>query len=443
MGRVQRIRVSQNRRFLVQEDGTPFFWLGDTAWELIHKLNRENAEKYLKNRAERQFNVVQAVALAELEGLQTPNAYGRRPLKRNDRGVFDPTMPDVEDGTYDYWDHLDFIIDKAADFGIYIALLPTWGDKYHQAWGKGPEIFHAENAKVFGQWLGERYKDRTNIIWVLGGDRHLLEYKHFEVNRALAEGIKAGDEGNHLLTFHPPGGYSSSRHVHNEGWLDFNMIQSGHGEGVQQNYLKVKEDYEKLPIKPTLDAEPCYEDHPIGFNPDNGYFDESDVRQAAYYAVFAGGFGHTYGHHSIWSMSTGQFHSVDFSKPGSYFIMDWEEALQRPGGAQMQHLKKLIESRSFLDRIPDQQLIIENRTGANYMVATRGKKYALIYSPNGLDVNVRMGVINGENVQASWFNPRTGEYTSIGVFKNADEKCFRSPSRGRGNDWVLVLDSIK
>src|SRR6188472_2788845 len=72
-----RLRVSENRRFLVTADGQPFFWLGDTAWELFHRQTREDAERYLRDRAERRFTVIQAVALAEFDGLGTPNAYGQ------------------------------------------------------------------------------------------------------------------------------------------------------------------------------------------------------------------------------------------------------------------------------------------------------------------------------------------------------------------------------
>ncbi|MFN3422021.1 MAG: DUF4038 domain-containing protein, partial [Armatimonadota bacterium] len=77
-----------NRRFLVTEKGQPFFYLADTAWELFHRLNREEAETYLKDRAQKGFTVIQAVVLAELDGLNTPNAYGQKPLHNND-----PTQP--------------------------------------------------------------------------------------------------------------------------------------------------------------------------------------------------------------------------------------------------------------------------------------------------------------------------------------------------------------
>ncbi|HEY0057888.1 MAG TPA: DUF4038 domain-containing protein, partial [Flavisolibacter sp.] len=157
------LRVSDNKRFLVTEGGKPFFWLGDTAWELFHRLSREEADMYLKDRADKGFTVIQAVALAELDGLHDPNPYGEVPLLNDD-----PAKPREA-----YFQHVDYIINKANDYGLHIALLPTWGDKiFKDRWGKGPEIFNLANAKVYGRWLGRRYKNKRNIIWVLGGDRN-------------------------------------------------------------------------------------------------------------------------------------------------------------------------------------------------------------------------------------------------------------------------------
>lgn len=433
-GKLQQLRVSDNKRFLIKEDGTPFFWLGDTAWELFHKLNREEAALYLENRASKGFNVIQAVALAELEGLTTENVYGRKPLLQNAAGEYDPTLPDTakgENGEGSYWDHVDYIIDKAAELGLYIGLLPTWGDKYNQLWGKGPVIFNGSNARSYGRWIGDRYKDRTNIIWIMGGDRPLHNSIHFAVVNEMAWGIKETDSGRHLMTFHPNGGASSSFHVHDEEWLDFNMIQSGHNSLNRANYKFVTDDYQKTPTKPTLDGEPRYEDHAVNFKPFNGFFDDYDTRQAAYWAVFAGAFGHTYGHHSIWSMCT---------QPAEYFIMDWRAGLDRPGAQQMQYVKALVESRPFLDSVPDQSLIEENYEGANHMQAMRGKNYAFIYSPNGLKMKISMGKISGTKLKGTWYNPRNGEATYFGEFDNTGVAEFVPPTSGRKNDWVLVLD---
>jgi hypothetical protein len=134
--RPARLKVSENQRFLVTQDGKPFFYLGDTAWELFHRATREDADIYLKNRAARGFTVIQAVVLAELDGLHTPNAYGQTPLKDDD-----PSQQNEE-----YFRHVDWIVNRAGELGIYIGMLPTWGDKWNRGRGAGPEIFTPENS---------------------------------------------------------------------------------------------------------------------------------------------------------------------------------------------------------------------------------------------------------------------------------------------------------
>jgi hypothetical protein len=163
-----RLKVSENKRFLVTEKGEPFFWLGDTAWELFHRLNREEATRYLENRAKLGFNVVQAVAIAELDGDTDPNPYGFLPLTDAD-----PSRPAVREGPEnDYWDHVDFIVENANALGITIGFLPTWGRFWHDTTKDRKPIFTADNAAMYGEWLGRRYRDRR-LVWILGGDRSI------------------------------------------------------------------------------------------------------------------------------------------------------------------------------------------------------------------------------------------------------------------------------
>jgi len=134
-----------------------------TVNNLLSHKDLKDAEEYLIDRAKRRFNVILGVALAECDGLRTENAYGSFSLLKNEAGDYDPTMPDLA-GDYSYWDHIDYVIDKANELGLYIGFLPTWGDKFNLYWGKGPVIFNSENARAYGQWLGERYKNKTNKI---------------------------------------------------------------------------------------------------------------------------------------------------------------------------------------------------------------------------------------------------------------------------------------
>lgn len=337
-----RLKVSDNHRFLVTAEGKPFFWLGDTTWELFHRLDREEAGRFLENRAAKGFNVVQAVALAEFDGLTAPNAYGRLPLKDND-----PLRPDEE-----YFKHVDWIVAKANSLGIYVGFLPTWGDKRNKKWGAGPEVFTPQNAEIYGERLGRRYKD-AGIVWILGGDRPVENDGHKEIIHAMARGLRKGDGGTHLITFHPTGGSGSSVPFHDEAWLDFNMRQNGHNPEFTGRYDKTREDYDRTPVKPVLDGEPIYEGHPVSFDAKkHGHSVAADIRRPFYWDVFTGGFGHTYGHHSVWSMHSSK------RKPVNSPIMPWTEAIDEPGASQVGIGRRLMESRPFLTRIPDDSVLV-------------------------------------------------------------------------------------
>jgi hypothetical protein len=421
------LKVAENKRFIVHADGMPFFYLGDTAWELFHRLSREEVDKYLENRRQKGFTVIQAVVLAELDGLNTPNANGDRPFADND-----PKRPNEA-----YFKHVDYIVNKAEEKGIYIGMLPTWGDKVTKAWGKGPVLFTNDNVadvEAYGRFLGARYKDKPNIIWILGGDR--LADGVENVWRAMAKGIEQGDGGRHLMTYHPQGGRSSAEWFHNDSWLDFNMLQSGHGKFDNDNYNRVSGDYDRKPTKPCIDGEPRYEDHPVNWKPDNGWFGDFDVRQGAYWALFAGAFGHTYGCHDIWQMY------APGRAPISSARNNWYDVLDLPGAWDMMHVRNLMQSRPFLSRVPDQSLISGGPgSGAEHIQATRGDGYAFIYLPYGQNVTVAMGKASGEKVRAYWFDPRTGDAKQIGTFENKGTREFDPPGeKARGNDWVLVLD---
>ncbi len=427
----QTFTVSDNKRFILK-NGAPFFWLGDTAWELFHRLDREEADYYLKKRADQQFTVIQAVALAELDGLNTPNAYGYRPLIDND-----PARP-IEG----YFSHVDYIIDKAAEYGLVIGFLPTWGDKLFKAsWGKGPEVFNPENARVYGKWLGNRYKNRKNIIWILGGDRNPRPNTNdVEVWRAIAAGIIEGVGGKDkaLITFHPqPNKEGASEWFHDDSWFDFNMFQNGHCRDTPV-YDRIKDAYNRTRIKPVIDGEPIYEDHPVCFNAtDLGTSNAYDVRKYAYQEVFAGAFGHTYGCHGIWQMYSPNRDAVN--NPHIY----WQQAIELPGAKQMQWLKRLIESHPILGRVPDQSIIEENNLAAAERIqATRGKDFAYIYSTAGKAFTVNMGKISGKELNAYWYDPRNGRTQYIGQFDNSGKYRFTPPGEGYGQDWVLVLDDV-
>ncbi len=422
-----RLKVAHNQRWLEYADGRPFFWLGDTAWELFHRLTREEADRYLANRARKGFTVIQAVALAEQDGINTPNAYGHLPLV--DR---DPTRPD--DGGY--WDHVDYIVRQANSRGMFVGFLPTWG----RYWQGKEAIFTPASAERYGRWLGERYRE-AGLIWILGGDRNIHCAAEHEVIAAMATGLRAGDEGNHLITYHPLGPGRSSDFFQRDDWLDLNMYQSSHAARDHDNGLFAEHDCALDPPKPTLDGEPRYEALQVGFyNQDVArhlHFDDYDARQAAWWSLLAGACGHTYGNNNIWQMwQPGRQPVIGANTP-------WHIALDHPGAFQMGHIRRLFESRPFTKLIPANEFVVDGpqRGGARIRAARANDgDFALVYSPRGETFAVAMGITAPSQVRASWYDPRYGTGYHLHTGDNAAIQTFVPPSSGRGQDWVLVLD---
>lgn len=449
------LQVCDCGRYLVTASGRPFFWLGDTCWHMFGKSVSEDHENqpsvavYFANRAAKGFTVIQSVLVRPPIGGSMANAYGFDPFEDGDWA-----RPRIRPGENDdYWDHADRVIAEAKKHGLYLAILPLWLESIEKdhPMEKDPSI-----AYRYGQFLGSRYKGQTHIIWVMGGDayspgRNVDQPSRLKLVRALAEGItdaiagenrydEKADWSKTLMSFHPPGGgHSSGEWLHHEPWLDFNMIQTTTRFRFS-NWQTVEREYRRRPPKPVLDAEVAYEgslslrkDEPqdIRIRP-------WDVRRAAYWAVFAGGFGHTYGHRSF----IGWIRKGETYRYGAH--IPWYESLDAPGAFQVGYLRRLMESRPFLSRIPDQTLLIDDRgTGDAHLQATRDKlgRFAMVYSPMGAPIRVRTASLKGKIFRAWWFDPRTGKASLLGEDFQGDVLTFEPPSQGEDCDWVLVLDA--
>lgn len=432
------LKVSDNGRFLETETGDPFFWLGDTGWLLFSKLSREEADLYLEDRRQKGFNVIQVMVVHDV--MKSVNFYGDsslvnhaldNPLITSGNSFEDPVQ-------YDFWDHADYIIDLARRKGIYMALVPVWGSNV-----RGGKVT-IEQAEKYAKWLSDRYKDRPNVIWVNGGD--VKGSDSLSIWNKIGRTLRTNTSGQ-LITYHPFGRTQSSEWFHNEEWLDFNMFQSGHRRYDQDtsglvygedNWRYAVVDYSKTPVKPTLDAEPSYEGIPQGLHdPSQPYWNDTDVRRYAYWSVFAGGCGFTYGHNAIM-----QFHR-EGDKDAAYGVKDtWNTALSAPGASAMIHLKNLILAGTFTDRVPAQELLSGVQGEKyDYIAATRGSDYAFFYTCNGSDINVDCNKLQWAQFSSRWYNPRTGESLQLATIGCNTTVLFKAPGEKiNGNDWVLVLN---
>jgi hypothetical protein len=423
-----RIAVSPDQHFLRYEDGAPFFWLADTAWLMFEKLDRGGTESYLESRRQKGFTTIQVVLL---HGADEKDASGNPALIGED-----PARPDLK--ARGYWDHVDWAVDRAAGKGIFMALLPVWGSmvKSHR--------LNTGNAEAYATFLARRYREKQNVVWMLGGDiRGDVEP---EVWRIMGRTLKAEDPG-HLITFHPFGRTQSSMWFHNEPWLDFNLFQSGHQRYDQDkdsphrfgedNWRYVNDDYARKPVKPVVDGEPSYEGIPQGLHDTSQpYWTAADCRRYAYWSVFAGAFGYTYGNNAVMQFYAG-------TGRGAYGPKEtWRRALDDPGAGQMRFLKRLMLSRPYFERVPDQSLIAaQNGARHKYVIATRGASYLFAYTYTGEPFRIRMGGIAGAEVEGWWYSPRDGSVRHVGRLANRGEREFTPPGNpGEGNDWVLMLD---
>ena len=428
-----RLKVSHDGRYLQYEDGTPFFWLGDTGWQMFTRLTLEEMKVYLDNRASKGFNVIQATVLSE-DVLKRTNRYGAMPFHD-----LNPLKPDEN-----YFAIVDSAIRFALDRNMFMALVATWGDKVGKLHADGSVVFDSANAYNYGKWLGNRYKNFSNIIWIMGGDTppKTDTSDYIPIWRAMANGIIDATRHQCIITYHPSGARSSSQWLHKEAWLDFNMIQSSHGRHDAPNWDMVMKDRSYLPAKPTLDGEPNYEDHPVNpwpkWNVDNGYFRDYDVRKQLYRSVFAGACGVTYGHHAIW-----QFVS-ERNEVANYADRGWLNAMDRPGAYQAGYLRKLIESRPMQGRIPDNSIIIDGQSSVNNEHAeafrSADNSYCMVYLPKGKKIKLNLQFMRCQKIIAWWFNPKDSEIDKPGTMTRMDNMEFAPPAMGIGDDWVLIID---
>ncbi len=433
------LKVSENGRYLMTEDGKPFFWLGDTGWLLLSKLDRNEIAQYLTDRQEKGYNVVQVMVLHNMAAV---SAYGDSALiNHNCSSPYLKSGDDTGDPKqYDYWDHLDYAVELAAKKSIYMALVPVWGSNVKAG------LVSRDEAAKYGKWMAARYKNNKNIIWLNGGDTFGSDST--ATWNMLGKALRDNDP-NHLITFHPRGRMQSNDWFLDAAWMDFNMVQSGHRRYDQDdteraygqdNWRYIVEDWDLKPIRPTIDGEPSYEGIPQGLHDTSQpFWNDADVRRYAYWSVFAGACGYTYGHSAVM-----QFYEPTDNEPAYGAKKYWTEAINDPGSGQMQHIKALMLSRPYFERIPDQSLIAGDvGTEYNFLIATRGEDYAFVYTYNGRNISVSMGIIGGKRIKAAWFNPRNGEYTEIGTFQNTGIRDFDAPGEVKdGNDWVLVLDAV-
>lgn len=393
------VKVSENGRYIVDQNGTPVFWLGTTQWQIFREYTLDEARTILDKTQGKGFVFVQAMLMGVGDGTQ-PNVDGEKPWINDD-----PLTPNEA-----YFKNVDAVIKAAGDNGLIFSVT-----LYHQRYRK---CITLKNARSWAKWLAARYQDVPNIVWSMTPE---ARQEFVPVLRELAAGLHEGDGGRHLITFKPdPAPYSSS-FIHTEDWLDFNSMQTWNG--VHLIYPLVTKDYHLEPVKPVLMAEGAYEaGSEYGFDVTALW-----IRRQAYYSYLAGAH-HTYGHNDSWRV-----------------LPTWKKALDAPGATQMGVLKKILSARKeWWYLVPDQAIFAGggHAEGKVLNLAARHKdgQWIMVYLARPASFSIKMNKITaGNKVNASWVDPRTGDSVSMGTFSNTGVRSFSTPDGWE--DARLILET--
>lgn len=433
------IHVASDHRRFETTDGKTFPWLGDTGWLLFNKSTREEATHYLNVRKQQGFNVIQVMILHDMPN--NINKYGDSAVHQLDVSKpfvtlgSDPSNPQQ----YDFWDHVEFIIQEAGKRGIQMALVPLWGSNMKLT---KPSM---NQLSIYADFLTSRFKKYPNIIWMIGGDVAPGEYQqHWET---LATAIKKNDP-KHLMTYHPRGRFTSGDWFHQAEWLDFNMFQSGHKRYDQDtsskdlhhfgedNWRYVALDLSRNPQKPSIDGEPSYEHIPHGLHDSlEKRWTDLDLRRYAYWSVLAGAPGFTYGENAV----------MQFHRPGDWdhnfgVTTAWDKALYSPGAEQMKFVKTIISYFGNEAWNPLNKEQITQGERYQYIAAASSSKAIIFYVFEKRGFAFDAALIKSRSAKMFWMNPVSGkQFPAKCTLSNGMMQSGKVPVELSSHDALLII----
>jgi hypothetical protein len=416
------LHVESGKRYLVDAAGKPFFISGDSAWSLIAQLTREQADQYLEDRRAKGFTAVLVSLLESTYSANPPkNVYGDGPFT---------TAGDYSTPNERYFAHADYVINSAAAKGMVVLLTPSYLGCCGDGWLQTMQANGTTKLTSYGQYLGNRYRGFGNIVWVNGGDQAPSASSDKALINAIANGIRSTDSAK-LQTYHTGRFSSPLQYLGTSApWLTLNNIYTDATTIVAQAFGE----YARSSM-PFFLIESDYEQ---GVNPPGQL-----VRLQAYQAMLSGATGHVSGNSPVWNFNASSW----ANPPGT-----WQQALNNPGARSMAPLASLFALRAWWALQPDTgNTFLTNGvgSGADRAVAARASdgSFAIAYMPNGRTINITLGQLAGPRVNARWYDPANGSYSTItgSPFFASGSQAFLPPNANSGGDgdWALVLESTQ
>ncbi len=375
------LKVSPNGRYFLNGLGEPFFYFGDTQWDIWQEVTLDGARGIIEDRKAKGFNVFNVMIVGTSDG-KSPNKPGQVPFLNNN-----PTTPNPA-----YFQTVDSVIRMCRSAGIVLVI----GIHHSAFWGS---MINQQNAYAYAKWLGTRYKDEPNIVWCPSYAGYLTG----TLLNLLIKGIKDGAGNNHLMTRHPDPAYLRPEDYapwQDSSWLDFQSLQTYQSDNSIPGLVRGM--YALTPVKPVVEAEAWYE----GDWGLNAY----SIRKQTWWTYLSGGY-YTYGHTDNWQKVT-----------------DWATWVNAPGAQQAVHARTFFSAIDWWNLVPDQSIISGT---ANLNSAARSSKgdWMCIYLPAGGSITIAMDKLtSGSSAQVSWYRTTDGTFTPAGSFATTGTRQFTTPT---------------
>ncbi|MBI1277485.1 MAG: DUF4038 domain-containing protein [Anaerolineaceae bacterium] len=417
------IQVSANRRYLTHADGTPFLWLGDTAWNGHLLSTPDEWAHYLRERVRQKFTAVQWVVT---HWLASPNGdmNNQKPFEGIEKIALNPS----------FFQRLDHYVEKTYRAGLLLVPVMLWAAEWRDTEHNPGFYLPEDQATRLGRYMVARW-GAYPVAWILPGDS---DYRGAKAERwkRIGQGI-FGDTVHAPVSLHPAGMHWNGDDFRNEAWLDILGYQSGHGDDDETLAWLVcgppATDWQTEPPRTFINLEPPYEDH-IAYQ-SKERITADNTRRALYWSLLVSPpAGVTYGGHGVWGWDDGT--SPPVAHPNTGIPKPWQQALLLPGAEQIRYLSDLFESIQWWRLVPTPELLAAQpgeQDHSLFITAAKSTENDLIvvYTPRAREFTLNMNGLP-DDLSAMWFDPRSGARQSATL----DAGHFITPAEG---DWVLVL----
>ena len=422
------IQLATDRRNLIHTEGTPFFWLADTAWNGPLLSTDGEWDRYLAARTRQNFSAVQWVA-THWRASPTGDISGQLAFEGAEPIKINPA----------FFQRLDGKIESIVAAGLVSVPVMLWAIGA----GNNPTIDPGYGLSEADAILLARYQVARwaafPTVWILAGDgKYFGDYaaRWRRIGQATF-----GDQPHAPVAIHCGGEQWPAEEFRGEPWLDILGYQSGHGDSDKTlNWIvngPPATDWQKEPRLFQLNLEPAYENH-VAYHSRQPHTPHS-VRMAMYWSLLnAPTAGVSYGGHGVWGWDDGKTAPMDHGNSGT--PLPWQQALTMPGAEDVTYIANTFTSIAWWTLFPAPQLLLDQPGNTDVrktilVSASDARDLIVAYTPAGGEIRLNAAPIPA-GLKGTWHDPRTGAQHSASSTTSGSVSTYIAPD---DDDWLLII----